>query len=100
MPDPPKKAALRYFGDYLLLGEIARGGMGVVYCARQSRPDRKVAIKMIDAGKLASEAAIRRFQNEAETMGRLEHPNIVSIYQISEHEGQHYFSMSFVDGPN
>ncbi len=86
------------FGDYELLKEIARGGMGVVYQARQVRLNRKVALKMILAGQFAGEAEIKRFHLEAQAAAHLQHPNIVAIHEIGEHEGRHYFSMDYVEG--
>ncbi len=94
----PEGTRLRYLGNYELLGEIARGGMGIVYRARQESLNREVAIKMILSGELADEEAVARFHAEAEAAANLQHPNIVAIHEIGEHEGQHYFSMALVEG--
>ena len=88
----------RDFGPYELLEEIGRGGMGVVYKARQKALDRTVAVKMILATHLASPEHIRRFQVEAWAAARLRHSNITQIHDVGQHHGQHYFTMEYVEG--
>jgi WD40 repeat protein/predicted Ser/Thr protein kinase len=93
-------AAHQQFGDYELLEEIARGGMGVVYRARQKSLDRIVAVKVILAGRFAGKELTQRFRGEAAAAGTLQHPNIVAIHDIGMHEGQHFFSMDYIEGQN
>ena len=86
------------FGKYELLEEIGRGGMGVVYRARQRDLDRTVGLKMILANHLASREQILRFYAEARAAGGLRHPNIIAIYEVGQVHGQHYFTMEYVAG--
>ncbi len=91
---------IQYLGDYELLRFVAKGGMGIVYCARQRSLGRIVAIKLIRAGQFADANEIERFRSEATAAGKLDHPGIVPIYEVGEHEGVPFYSMAFVEGAN
>jgi hypothetical protein len=98
LPARAPRASPRQVGDYELIREIGRGGMGVVYEARQQSLNRLVALKLILAGEFASETAVARFKEEAELIASLAHPNIVPIYEIGEDQGCHFYSMKLIDG--
>jgi WD40 repeat protein/tRNA A-37 threonylcarbamoyl transferase component Bud32 len=88
----------RFLGEYELLGEIARGGMGVVYRARQDKLNRLVAVKLIRSGSLTNADELRRFHQEAEAIADLDHPHIIPIYEIGQEDDEPYFSMKLVEG--
>ncbi|MGB7328299.1 MAG: serine/threonine-protein kinase [Rubripirellula sp.] len=98
-PAAPVSLAGTRVGPYQIEAEIARGGMGVVYRARQQGLDRPVALKLISSGVLASREERTRFQIEAEAAARLHHPGIIAIHEIGSWEGYEYFSMTLVEGP-
>jgi eukaryotic-like serine/threonine-protein kinase len=99
-PRVAEPTRIRYFGDHEILREIGRGGMGIVYEARQISLNRLVAPKMIRSAALATDDELRRFQNEAEAIALLDHPHIVPILEVGNHAGQRYFSMKLIGGPS
>jgi hypothetical protein len=104
IPTPPageeQAAAPRHFGDYEVLGELGRGGMGVVYKAWEPGLRRHVALKMLLPGAVGDEAEVRRFHTEAAAAAGLHHPHIVAVHRVGSLDGRHFFSMDFIDGPS
>ena len=99
-PGHQPQASLGLFGEYHLMEEIDRGGMGIVYRAKQLQAKRVVALKMILAGKFATKKELKRFYSEAAAAAKLDHPNIVPIYEVGEQDGHPFFTMAYVDGQN
>lgn len=96
----PQKRRVRRLGDFTLVKEMGRGGMGVVYKARQESLGRFVALKVLPSFAGMDPAAVQRFRREAEACARLAHPGIVPVYGVGEVEGVHYYAMEMVDGPS
>jgi serine/threonine-protein kinase len=90
--------ANRSFGDDELLERIGQGGFGVVFRARQRGLDRLVALKLLRAGAFATAAELKRFRAEAQAVARLQHPNIVTLHEVGECEGQPFYSMELISG--
>ncbi len=95
---PPQSPATLRVEGYELLGELGRGGMGVVYKARQVGLDRLVALKVILAGEHAGAEHLARFRREGELLARIQHPNIIQIYEVGEQDGRPFFALEYIDG--
>jgi serine/threonine protein kinase len=100
LPSWPPAFPLPAIPGYEILGELGRGGMGIVFKARQVALNRLVALKMIHAGELADLDSLTRFRTEAEAVAKLQHPNIVQIYEVGEADGRPFFSLEYVGGGN
>ena len=96
--DSQSPLTLGEFSDYELLAEVGHGGMGVVYQARQKSLGRIVALKMLLGGQFAEASARARFRSEAEITAQLQHPNIVAIHEVGEHDHLPFFTMDYVEG--
>src|SRR5713101_2393316 len=92
--------SLRRLGDFEIIRELGRGGMGVVYEARQVSLNRKVALKVLSGGLGLTPKAVQRFRREAEAAAKLHHTNIVPVYATGEEQGTHFYAMEMIDGPS
>src|SRR5439155_21888044 len=100
LPQSASSPAVVSVPGYEIEEELGRGGMGVIYKARQLRPRRLVALKMILSGEHAGPDALARFRSEAEAVARLNHPNVVQIFEVGEHQGRPFLCLEFVPGGN
>src|SRR5205085_8730014 len=94
----PATPALQQLGDYRIVREIGRGGMGIVYEAEQLSLGRHVALKLLPQSVRVEEATRRRFEREAKAAAKLHHTNIVPVFGVGEHDGQPYYVMQFIQG--
>ncbi len=97
-PDDAGPEQPREIGDFEIIGELGRGGMGVVYEARQISLNRRVALKMLPFAALLDAKQIKRFRNEAQAAAQLHHPNIVPVYYVGNERGVHFYAMQLIDG--
>src|SRR5437762_1346815 len=100
MPTSSTSESLRRLGDFELLRELGRGGMGIVYEARQVSLNRKVALKVLSGGLGLTPKAVQRFRREAEAAAKLHHTNIVPVYATGDEDGTHFYAMELIDGPS
>src|SRR4051794_2206518 len=100
---PPRtyhKSQHQRLGDFEIVRELGRGGMGVVYEARQVSLNRRVALKVLSGGLGLTSKAVQRFHREAEAAAKLHHTNIVPVYATGEQDGTHFYAMELIDGPS
>src|SRR5215472_18061786 len=100
MPPMNKPESLRRLGDFEVVRELGRGGMGVVYEARQVSLNRPVALKVLGPGLGLTPQAVQRFRHEAEAAAKLHHTNIVPVYATGEQDSTHFYAMELIDGPS
>lgn len=96
--DNPGRVQSLELGDYTILRELGRGGMGIVYEAVQRSLDRRVALKLLPMVSMLDPRQITRFKNESNAAAQLQHPNIVPVFSVGVHRGIHYYAMQFIEG--
>src|SRR5579871_4040607 len=100
MSDPTPYVSPRRLGDFELVRELGRGGMGVVYEAVQTSLGRRVALKVLAGGLGLTPKAVNRFRREAAAAAKLHHTNVVPVYATGEQDGAHFYAMELIDGPS
>src|SRR5207253_9409996 len=100
MAQMSRSEKIRQLGDFEIVREIGRGGMGVVYEARQVSLNRRVALKVLAAGLGLTPKAVQRFRREAEAAAKLHHTNIVPVYATGEEDRAYFYAMELIDGPS
>src|SRR5687767_616423 len=99
-PDGTQSLCGQQLGDFEIVRELGRGGMGIVYEARQVSLNRKVALKVLSGGLGLTSKAIERFHREAEAAAKLHHTNIVPVYATGQQNGTHFYAMELIEGPS
>src|SRR5262249_36983782 len=100
MPSMNQPECIRRLGDFDIVRELGRGGMGIVYEARQVSLNRKVALKVLSGGLGLTSKAVQRFHREAEAAAKLHHTNIVPVYATGEEDGTYFYAMELIEGPS
>ena len=93
-----KRRRHRQIGDYRIVREIGRGGMGIVYEAHQKSLNRRVALKILPFAAVLDQRQIARFRNEAQAAAQLHHPHIVPVFAVGQEQGVYYYAMQYIDG--